>query len=173
MNGSTWSGADPQPSTEASAASRMMWVEPPLLSSDDGAKGASTPLRPITSRARLHASTPPLTRLHSRAQVAPLMDKRVRIHCPAELHGEYGVVTDFHPNGGFDDRSRDQYTVRLDCGEVLEVRPGDVRAVVQAEPREAAISGSGGGEAGTSKANGANNTRRRRSCMWAWPVTPL
>ena len=72
------------------------------------------------------------------------MDKRVEIHgtSRADMNGKRGVATDFHPVGGFDDRTKDRYTVQLDSGEAFKVKPANLRA-----------EGTGGG-AGAGKAKG-------------------
>ena len=66
------------------------------------------------------------------AQIVPLMDKRVEIHgtSRADMNGKCGVATDFHPMGGFNDRTKDRYTVQLDSGEAFKLKPANVRAEV-------------------------------------------
>ena len=73
------------------------------------------------------------------------MDKRVEIHgtSRADMNGKRGVATDFHPMGGFDDRTKDRYTVQLDSGEAFKLKPANLRA-----------EGAGGGGAGAGKAKG-------------------
>ena len=73
------------------------------------------------------------------------MDKRVEIHgtSRADMNGKRGVATDFHPVGGFQDRTQDRYTVQLDNGEAFKVKPANVRAEEEA-----------GGGAGAGKAKG-------------------
>ena len=87
------------------------------------------------------------------------MDKRVEIHgtSRADMNGKRGVATDFHiidhndPVGGFDDRTKDRYTVQLDSGEAFKVKPANVRA-----------EGAGGGAgAGKGKARGKNGKKGR------------
>ena len=58
------------------------------------------------------------------------MDKRVEVHgtSRADINGERGVATDFHPMGGRDDRTMDRYTVQLDSGEAFKLKPANVRA---------------------------------------------
>ena len=58
------------------------------------------------------------------------MDKRVEIHgtSRADMNGKRGVATDFHPVGGFHDRTKDRYTVQLDSGEAFKLKSANVRA---------------------------------------------
>ena len=58
------------------------------------------------------------------------MDKRVEIYgtSRADINGQRGVATDFHPMGGHDDRTKDRYTVQLDSGEAFKIKPANVRA---------------------------------------------
>ena len=55
------------------------------------------------------------------------MDKRVDIHgtSRADINGKHGVATDFH---GYEDESKQRYTVQLDSGEAFKVNPANVRA---------------------------------------------
>ena len=55
------------------------------------------------------------------------MGKRVEIHgtSSAALDGKLGVATDFH---WYEDWSQWRYTVHLDNGEALKIKPADVRA---------------------------------------------
>ena len=55
------------------------------------------------------------------------MDKRVEIHgtSRADINGKRGVATDFHC---YEDTSKRRYTVQLDGGEAVKVRPAHVRA---------------------------------------------
>ena len=71
------------------------------------------------------------------------MDKRVEIYgtSRADINGKRGVATDFHPMGGFDDRTQDRYTVQLDSGEAFKLKPANVRA-----------EGTGGGASSDGKA---------------------
>ena len=80
------------------------------------------------------------------------MDKRVEIHgtSRADMNGKLGVATDFHPMGGFDDRSQDRYTVQLDSGEAFKIKPASVRAV-----------GTGGGA--SARAGKGNKGKKGRS----------
>ena len=57
------------------------------------------------------------------------MDKRVEIHgtSRADMNGKCGVATDFHPMG-FNDRTKDRYTVQLDSGEAFKLKRANVRA---------------------------------------------
>ena len=57
------------------------------------------------------------------------MDKRVEIHgtSRADINGQRGVATDFHPMD-WDDRTKDRYTVQLDSGEAFKLKPTNVRA---------------------------------------------
>ena len=82
------------------------------------------------------------------------MDKRVEIHGTgrADLNGKRGVATDFHPMGGFHDRTKDRYTVKLDGGEAFKVKPANVRAE--------GGGGGGGGGTGSSKAKGKEKKGR-------------
>ena len=56
------------------------------------------------------------------------MDKRVEIHgtTSADMNGKRGVATDYH----FDREgpSKSRYTVQLDAGEAVKVKPANVRA---------------------------------------------
>ena len=58
------------------------------------------------------------------------MDKRVEIHgtSRADMNGKRGVATVFHPMGGYEDRTKDRYTVQLDSGEAFKLKPANVRA---------------------------------------------
>ena len=78
------------------------------------------------------------------------MDKRVEIHgtSRADINGKRGVATDFHPMGGTRDRTKDRYTVQLDSGEALKVKPANLRAE------------SGGGGAAPGKAKGKSKQGR-------------
>ena len=80
----------------------------------------SHPLRPIHHPC---ASPRSLSHLLLRAQIAPLMDKRVEIHgtSRADMNGKRGVAADFH-----EDLWR--YAVKLDSGEALKFKPANVRA---------------------------------------------
>ena len=82
------------------------------------------------------------------------MDKRrVEIHgtSRADMNGKRGVATDFHPMGGFDDRTKDRYTVQLDSGEAFKVKPANLRA-----------EGTGGGVgAGKAKGKGKKGKKGR------------
>ena len=75
------------------------------------------------------------------SQIAPLMDKRVEIHgtSRADMNGKPGVATDFHPMD-VKDRTTWRYTVQLDSGEAVKVKPANVRA-------EGTGGASGGGKA--------------------------
>ena len=55
------------------------------------------------------------------------MDKRVEIHgtSHADMNGKRGVATDFH---WYRDQSKMRYTVQLDGGEAVKVKPAHVRA---------------------------------------------
>ena len=57
------------------------------------------------------------------------MDKRVEIHgtSRADINGQRGVATDFHPMD-WDDRTKDRYTVQLDSGEAFKLKPANVCA---------------------------------------------
>lgn len=65
------------------------------------------------------------------AQVAPLLNKRVELHhlrSRPELNGKSGTATDFHAPGGENgDWTRHRYTVDLDNGETVKVRPANTR----------------------------------------------
>ena len=76
------------------------------------------------------------------------MDKRVEVHgtSRADMNGKCGVATDFHPMGGFDDRTKDRYTVQLDGGEAFKLKPTNVRV----EGTDGA-SGAGKGKKGKGK----------------------
>ena len=58
------------------------------------------------------------------------MDKRVEIHgtSRADMNGQRGVATDFHPMGGEHDRTKDRYAVQLDSGEAFKLKLANVRA---------------------------------------------
>ena len=81
------------------------------------------------------------------------MNKRVEIHgtSRADMNGERGVVTDFHPMGGpKGDRATWRYTVKLDGGEAFKIKPASVRA-----------EGAGGGDGGAAgKAKGKGKKGR-------------
>ena len=81
------------------------------------------------------------------------MDQRVEIHGTSrtDMNGKCGVATDFHPMGGYDDRSQDRYTVRLDSGEAFKVKPASARA-----EETGAGAGSGGGRARAKGTKGKN-----------------
>ena len=70
------------------------------------------------------------------------MDKRVEIHgtSRADINGQSGVATDFHPMGGPRDPTKDRYTVQLDSGEAFKLKPANVRV-------EGTGGASGGGKA--------------------------
>ena len=55
------------------------------------------------------------------------MDKRVEIHgtSRADMNGKRGVAVDFQFYE--DDESKCRYTVQLDSGEVLKLKPANVR----------------------------------------------
>ena len=90
---------------------------------------------------------------HSVSQVAPLMDKRVEIHgtSRADINGQRGVATDFHPVGGQHDRTKDRYTVQLDSGEAFKLKPANVRA-----------EGTGGGASSDGKAKRKGKGKKGR-----------
>ena len=89
---------------------------------------------------------------HSVSQVAPLMDKRVEIHgtSRADINGQRGVATDFH-SVSHDTPNDRRYTVQLDSGEGIKVKPASVR-----------VEATGGG-AGTGKPIQGKAGRMRRS----------
>ena len=68
------------------------------------------------------------------------MSKRVEIHgtSRADINGQRGVATDFHPMD-WDDRTKHRYTVQLGSGEAFKLKPANVRA-------EGAGGASGGGK---------------------------
>ena len=61
------------------------------------------------------------------------MDKRVEIHgtSRADMNGKHGVATDFHPMDARDVATW-RYTVQLDSGEALKLRPANLRIDAQA-----------------------------------------
>ena len=88
------------------------------------------------------------------------MDQRVEIHdtTRAEVNGKRGVAIDFHFDSTHaDPHSTMRYTVKLDCGEVLKVKPAHVRA-------EGTGGGGGGGRvgAGAGKAKGNGEKGRKK-----------
>ena len=82
------------------------------------------------------------------------MDKRVEVHgtSRADMNGKCGVVTDFHPMGELEDRTKDRYTVQLDGGEAFKLKRANVRA-------EGTGGASGAGKA--KKGKGKNNSGGR------------
>ena len=83
------------------------------------------------------------------------MDKRVEIHgtSRADMNGQRGVATDFHPMGGQYEPSTWRYTVQLDSGEAFKLKPANVRA-----------EGTGGASSGgkTKKGKGKEGRKGRK-----------
>ena len=81
------------------------------------------------------------------------MNKRVEIHgtSRADMNGERGVATDFHPMGGPQgDRATWRYTVKLDGGEAFKIKPA-----------RGGAEGAGGGDGGAAgKAKGKGKKGR-------------
>ena len=65
----------------------------------------------------------------SHAQIAPLMDKRVEIlgTTRQDMNGKRGLATDFHYYK--EDQAKCRYTIKLDSGEAVKVKPASLRAV--------------------------------------------
>ena len=72
------------------------------------------------------------------------MDKRVEIHGTTrqDMNGKRGLATDFH---WYEDQTKCRYTVKLDSGEAVKVKPANLRA--------APMGGGGGAGGGGKKAN--------------------
>ena len=74
------------------------------------------------------------------------MDKRVEIRGTTrqDMNGKRGLATDFH---SYEDQTKWRYTVKLDSGEAVKVKPANVRAA----PAGGGAEGAGGGGKGKGK----------------------
>jgi len=80
------------------------------------------------------------------------MDKRVEICGTSrqDMNGKRGLATDFHSYE--DDHSKNRYSVKLDSGESVKVKPANLRA--------APAGGSGAGGGGKTKGKGKKGRGR-------------
>ena len=85
------------------------------------------------------------------------MDKRVVIHgtSRADMNGKCGVATDFHPMD-WNDPTTWRYTVRLDSGEEIKLRPERLRS------EGVAAAGADGGARPKKKGNGKGDKKSRK-----------
>ena len=83
------------------------------------------------------------------------MDKRVELYglTRQDMNGKRGLATDFHfCVDDVNDQTKWRYTVKLDSGESVKVKPANVRA--------APAGGGGGGAGGGAKAKGKGKKGR-------------